>query len=192
VTVVGVDDIRAGRRRATEVEVAGRRLRVSADAFFQTRGAGAEALVEVVGAQLAGAPDGPFVDLYGGVGLFAATVAGDRPIVVVERSKASAADAKHNLADRDATVLTTPVEEWRPTSAAVVVADPARAGLGAEGVAKVAATGATRVVLVSCDAASLGRDTAGLRAAGYRHVESVSVDMFGHTSHVEVATRFDR
>ena len=58
--------------------------------------------------------------------------------------------------------------------------------------AKVVATGAPRVVLVSCDAASLGRDTAGLVAAGYRHVESVSVDMFGHTGHVEVVTRFDR
>jgi 23S rRNA (uracil1939-C5)-methyltransferase len=74
----------------------------------------------------------------------------------------------------------------------VVVADPARAGLGRDGIPRVAATGATRVVLVSCDAASLGRDTAGLVAAGYRHEESVVIDMFGHTGHVEVVTRFDR
>ncbi len=66
------------------------------------------------------------------------------------------------------------------------------AGLTAAGIQRVVATGAARVVLVSCDAASLGRDTAGLVSAGYAHVESVVVDMFGHTGHVEVVTRFDR
>ena len=58
--------------------------------------------------------------------------------------------------------------------------------------AKVDATGTTRLVLVSCDAAALGRDTAQLGRLGFTHVESVSVDMFGHTGHVEVVTRFDR
>ncbi len=191
VAVVGTDELAAGRRRWFHTDVAGHRLRVSAESFFQTRGAGAEALVAVVAAQVVGAPDGTFVDLYGGIGLFAATVGGSRRVVVVERSKAAAADARQNLAERDAQVVAIPVARWRPTRAAVVVADPARAGLEAAGVAKVAATGAHRVVLVSCDAASLGRDTAGLVAAGYRHVESVSVDMFGHTGHVEVVTRFD-
>ena len=193
VAVIGADELKAGRRRWFTAEVVGHRLRVSAPSFFQTRGAGAEALVAVVGDQVADAPPGTFVDLYGGVGLFAVALAGDRRVVVVERSAAAAADARQNLADRpEARVVNRPVERWRPTPAAVVVADPARAGLGATGVAKVAATGASRAVLVSCDAASLGRDTRDLVAAGYRHVESVSIDMFGHTGHVEVASRFDR
>jgi 23S rRNA (uracil1939-C5)-methyltransferase len=191
VIVVGVDDVAAGRRRWFHTDVAGHRLRVSAPSFFQTRAPGVEALVAVVGEQLAGAPEGPFVDLYGGVGLFAVTVAGDRPVTVVERSKASSADARINLAHRAAEVVTAPVETWRPTAAAVVVADPSRAGLGAAGVEIVVATGAARLVLVSCDAASLGRDTRALVDAGFVHVESVSVDMFGHTGHVEVVTRFD-
>ncbi len=96
------EDVAAGPGQCFHTEVAGHRLRVSAEAFFQARAAGAEALVEVVGAQVADAPDGPFVDLYGGVGLFAVTVAGERPVVVVERSKAAAADARHNLTGRDA------------------------------------------------------------------------------------------
>lgn len=192
VSVIGADELVAGRRRWFFAEVAGHRLRVSASSFFQTRGAGAEALVAVVSEQLAGAPAGPFVDLYGGIGLFAVTVAGDRPVVVVERSPSGAADARHNLEGRSARVIAKPVARWRPTPAAVVVADPARAGLTPAGITRVAATGAARVVLVSCDAASLGRDTAGLVTAGYRHVESVVVDMFGHTGHVEVVTRFDR
>jgi len=192
VSVIGADELVAGRRRWFFAEVAGHRFRVSASSFFQTRGAGAEALVAVVADQIAGAPAGPFVDLYGGIGLFAVTVAGDRPVVVVERSPSGAADARHNLAGRSARVIAKPVARWRPTPAAVVVADPARAGLTAGGIQRVVATGAARVVLVSCDAASLGRDATGLVVAGYAHVESVVVDMFGHTGHVEVVTRFDR
>ena len=192
VAVIGADELAAGRRRWYFTEVAGHRLRVSASSFFQTRGSGAEALIAVVTEQVAGAPDGAFVDLYGGIGLFAVTVAGTRPIVVVERSPSAAADARHNLAGRPARVVSRPVARWRPTRAAVVVADPARSGLTPVGIERVAATGAARVVLISCDAASLGRDTAGLVAAGYAHVESVVVDMFGHTGHVEVVTRFDR
>lgn len=193
VAVVGGDELDAGRRRWFHVEVAGVRLRVSARSFVQARAAGAEALVEVVSEQVEGAPPGPLVDLYGGVGLFAATVGAERPVVVVERSRSAAADARQNLAHRgkQAKVVARAVARWTPSRAAVVVADPSRAGLGPVGVAKVVATGAPRVVLVSCDAASLGRDAAALVGEGYRHVESVVVDMFGHTSHVEVASRFD-
>ena len=192
VAVIGADELAGGRRKWFFAEVAGHRLRVSASSFFQTRGSGAEALVAIVAGQVDGSPEGTFVDLYGGVGLFAVTVAGERRIVLVERSAAAAADARQNLAGRPAKVIAKPVERWRPVPAAVVVADPARAGLGKAGVQRTVATGAGRVVLISCDAASLGRDTAALAAAGYDHVESVVVDMFGHTGHVEVVTRFDR
>ncbi|MCB1014897.1 MAG: class I SAM-dependent RNA methyltransferase [Acidimicrobiales bacterium] len=193
VTVVGGDDLDAGRRAWLHTSIAGTTFRVSARSFLQPSTAGAEALVAVARDQVAAAPDGPFVDLYGGIGLFAATSAGDRPVVLVERSKSAAADARVNLADHPggARVLTQPVERWRPSAAAVVVADPARRGLGRRGAEVVARTGAARVVLVSCDAGSLGRDAAALSEAGYRHVESVVVDQFGHTGHVEVVTRFD-
>ncbi len=194
VTVVGTDELAAGKRRWIHTHVAGVRFRVSARSFLQVRTQGAEALVATARAQLAGAPAGPFADLYGGIGLFAATLAGDRPVVLVERSKSATADARQNLADLPggARIISQPVERWRPSPAAVVVADPARTGLGAAGVDKVVGTGAGRLVLVSCDAGSLGRDTAALHRAGYHHTESVVIDLFGHTGHVEVVSRFDR
>lgn len=194
VTVVGIDELAAGHRVWFRTHLAGVDFRVSARSFLQGRGAGVEALVDVARTMLAEAPAGPFLDLYGGIGLFAATLAGDRAVVLVERSKSAAADARTNLAHLPggARVIAQPVERWKPGPASVVVADPARSGLGAAGVAKVAACGAERAVLVSCDAASLGRDTAALGRAGYRHVESVVLDLFGHTSHVEVVSRFDR
>ena len=96
-----------------------------------------------------------------------------------------------NLADLDATVVASEVGRRRPRAADVVVADPARPGLGRPGVGFVAPTGASRLVLVSCDPASLARDTALLARAGY-HLASVAlVDAFPHTFHVETVSRFD-
>jgi 23S rRNA (uracil1939-C5)-methyltransferase len=87
-------------------------------------------------------------------------------------------------------VIRVSVDDWRPHPADVVIADPSREGLGRNGAARVVETGAAVVVLVSCDAGSLGRDAGALREAGYR-LESVSlVDLFPHTHHVEVVSAF--
>jgi 23S rRNA (uracil1939-C5)-methyltransferase len=108
----------------------------------------------------------------------------------VERSAASVADARQNLADVDARIVKVAMARWRPSPADVVVADPARSGLAKEGVAAVAGTGAGFCVLVSCDPAALGRDAALLAEAGYEHVGSQVIDLFGHTSHIEVVSGF--
>jgi 23S rRNA (uracil1939-C5)-methyltransferase len=190
VQVVGLDEVRAGRRAWIHEEVAGQRLRISARSFFQARPDGAAQLATAVGAALAGAPDGPFVDLYGGVGLFAATVAGDRPVTVVERSPSAVSDARVNLPR--ARVLLVDVDRWRPSPATAVVADPSRTGLGRAAAAAVARTGTAHLALVSCDPASLGRDARLLAASGFRHDGSTVVDLFPHTPHVEVVSRFVR
>ncbi|HAP74818.1 MAG TPA: 23S rRNA (uracil(1939)-C(5))-methyltransferase, partial [Acidimicrobiaceae bacterium] len=49
-----------------------------------------------------------------------------------------------------------------------------------------------RVVLVSCDPVAMARDTALLAEAGYVHAGATVLDLFPHTPHVEVVTRFDR
>ncbi|MEJ7844403.1 MAG: TRAM domain-containing protein [Acidimicrobiales bacterium] len=79
--VVGGDHLRGSSptRAWYHEEVAGRRFRISARSFFQARPDGAAALVDAVRDAAAGASDGAalggrsrLVDLYGGVGLFAA------------------------------------------------------------------------------------------------------------------------
>jgi 23S rRNA (uracil1939-C5)-methyltransferase len=149
-------------------------------------------LVDAVERAAAGAPRDVVVDAYGGVGLFAATVLRDAGrIHLVEMSPSSCADARHNLADLDVVLAESTVEQWTPTLAQLVIADPARAGLGAAGVERLAATGAARLVLVSCDPVSAARDTALLVAAGYRHHGSEVLDLFPNTVHMEVVSRFD-
>lgn len=170
--------------------VAGRRWRISAGSFFQTRRDGAELLVARVAALLADQPPGRFVDAYGGVGLLAAAAPGGCDIVSVEANPAASADASHNLTDLGAEVVCVAVERWQPAPAEMVVADPARTGLEAGGVRTLAGTNAAVVVLVSCDAGSLGRDAGLLAAAGYRLDHCELVDLFPHTPRVEVVSRF--
>ena len=132
------------------------------------------------------------VDLYGGVGLFAACLGAGMHVSLVESSRSSVADARHNLSDLDAKVIRVPAGRWRPDPADIVVADPPRAGLGADVVRRIAATNAARVVLVGCDAAGFGRDAGLLRDAGYELRSTTLVDLFPHTPHVELVGRFDR
>ncbi len=194
VRVVTKAALRQGKRAWYHEELAGRTWRISARSFFQARPDGAEALVTEVGSALHGAPsdDGHLIDLYGGVGLFAGSITGVEQVTLVESGASAVADAKVNLADRTARVLKSDVARWSPTRADCVVADPPRVGLGRTGVAAVVATQADRLALVSCDAASLGRDAKLLTEAGYQMRTATLVDVFPHTSHVEVVSRFDR
>lgn len=176
--------------------VSGTEFTVSASSFFQSSPAAAERLVDAVRRILGDPslwPRGPVVDAYGGVGLFSATVVPpDRETILIEVNDSSCRDAAVNLVGRPVRVVQVPFESWSPEPAAVVIADPPRDGLRAQGVDIVVATGAEIVVLVSCDPASLGRDARLLASAGYRLVEATVVAAFPHTHHVETVSRFDK
>jgi 23S rRNA (uracil1939-C5)-methyltransferase len=201
VVVVGEDAPRARLRKAAFTEVAAeRRWRISATSFFQSGPEAADLLVAAVRAAVGDAlvDGGTVVDAYAGVGLLGGSLAGRRDdvdVVAVEGNATAVRDARHNLADVEAEVVHADVGRWdgtRSAAASVVVADPARAGLGKRAVAALAAAEAPVFVLVACDPAALARDTTLLAAAGYR-LESVQVlDLFPHTVHVEAVARFTR
>jgi len=202
VLVVGSTALREGRRAWIHDEVAGRRWRISAMSFFQTRTDGAEALVAAVARATGDALDGSrLVDAYAGVGLLAGSLLdGTLPAglghaasaVVVERSPSSIADARQNLEHLPARVVKADVDRWRSSPADLVVADPSRSGLGKKAVAALADTRAPVLVLVSCDPAALGRDAKLLAAQGFRLERAELVDLFPQTHHVEVVSRFVR
>ena len=66
-----------------------------------------------------------------------------------------------------------------------VILDPPRAGCRPELLKAAAATGAGKIIYVSCDPATLARDVKLLGELGYCFAEAVPVDMFPHTGHVE-------
>ncbi len=197
----GVTVVQEGDRRTAFVHeaVAGRSFRVAADAFFQPGPVVAAGLVAAVSAAVGDAlpAGGLLVDAYAGVGLFASVLgaASGARVVAIESDPPAVADARVNLADLDARVVPMEVGRWRPAAgdanADVMVADPSRTGLGRPGVRSVAASGAGRLVLVSCDPASLARDVVLLGDAGYRLAGVTLVDAFPHTFHVETVARFD-
>lgn len=67
----------------------------------------------------------------------------------------------------------------------VVVVDPPRAGCTPPVLHSIIAMHPQRIVYVSCNPASLGRDLAILDRLGYQTIEAQPVDMFPMTSHIE-------
>jgi 23S rRNA (uracil1939-C5)-methyltransferase len=192
VVTIGADELERGAMAMFAEEAAGRRWRISATSFFQTRVDGVDALAAAVAGAVP-ADAGTVVDLYAGVGLFSGVVSRPgRRVLAVEGNPAAVKDARHNLAVDGVQVTRGDVNRWDAVPADVVIADPSRAGLGADVVGRIAATDAGRVILVACDAAALGRDVGLLRAAGYRLSGATPIDLFPHTSHVEVVATLDR
>ena len=74
----------------------------------------------------------------------------------------------------------------------LVTVDPPRKGLAPEVIASIAAMGPGRVVYVSCDPGTLGRDVKRFGELGYRAQRACAVDMFPGTRHVESVVRLDR
>lgn len=179
--------LRLGAKSYVHEEVHGQRFKVSSGSFFQSSPEAAELLVDTVRSLVPRAK--VMVDAYSGVGLFAATVDAGRHICL-EQSPSAVADARINAPK--ARMHRLEVARWRAEEADLVVADPARPGLGKSAAAALAATEAPVFVLVSCDPASAARDAKLLAVHGYRHDKAVVLDLFPNTAHLEVVTRFVR
>lgn len=176
-------------------DVADRRLRVSLGSFFQSGPQAAELLVAAVrraSPELSEA--NAVVDAYAGVGMFAACATQpDAHVIAIETSCSAVSDARENLDGHLGEIVRGEVGGWHAPGEPpidVVIADPARSGLGHPGTAALVRAAAPVLVLVSCDPASLGRDTTLLARAGYVYERSEVIDTFPHTTHIEVVSRF--
>ncbi|WP_157246085.1 class I SAM-dependent RNA methyltransferase [Nonomuraea typhae] len=171
-----------------------REFRVSGSGFWQVHPGAAETLLDAVLTYAQPEPGEWALDLYCGVGLFAAALAervGEEGAVFGLESEAAAVrDARANLRDLpQARVERGRVEEaldrFQIERADLVVVDPPRSGLGRDVVDRIAALEAARIVYVSCDPATLARDLAWLDERGYRLADLRAFDCFPQTHHVE-------
>lgn len=136
---------------------------------------------------------GPLLDLYAGVGLFALPLAlrgdGFRAAEIDElavadaRVNAQAAGLEPGRVER--LDVRAALAAWPRQSGERVVLDPPRAGAGPEVVRAVAERRPERIVYVSCDPPTLGRDLRVLLAAGYRLDALEALDLFPNTFHLE-------
>jgi 23S rRNA (uracil1939-C5)-methyltransferase len=183
-------------------EVGGHTYRVSADSFFQTSPVQAARAIELVREWADIGPGDTVVDLYSGVGTFLLPLAGRaRRAFGVEAAESAVSDGKANARAwglRNVTFYQRNVERvlprWveRGRTADVVVLDPPRKGAGPIVTASVAKLQPRRIVLVSCDPATLARDLKHLAELGYPCARVQPIDMFPQTWHVEAAALCER
>ncbi len=180
--------------------VGGRAWSLPVTAFWQAHREAANVYSELV-AQWSGLePAMTAWDLYGGAGVFAATlgaaVGEDGHVISVDTSRDATRAGRAALADLPQVRLVT--ESVRRALAApaahdgvlgaradVAVLDPPRAGAGREVIDRIAAAGVPRVIHIGCEAAAFARDIGLYRGHGYS-VEQLRVfDAFPLTHHVE-------
>jgi len=181
----------------SESDVQPIRLRRHVRAFFQGN---RYLLSELVGRVLSLIPEGPVIDLYAGVGLFAVALTSTRPddVRAVEADAISATDLTANAATcrRPFSAHHLSVEEFLRQSRGIpshtVVLDPPRTGLSRDAAAGIGHHQPQRIVYVSCDVATLARDVKIFADAGYRLVHVEAFDLFPNTAHIETIAVLDR
>jgi 23S rRNA (uracil1939-C5)-methyltransferase len=188
-----------------EEELGGLTFEISSSSFFQTNSEQAERLLDVAleGLALGGAER--ILDLYSGTGTFTLPIARRvREVIGVESNESAVRDAERNAARNgiaNATFWAGEAMELlrdrlslglrdasRPLDSAAidgVLVDPPRAGLHPGVVSRLVQLAAPRLVYVSCNPATLGRDLALLCEERYRVDWVQPVDMFPHTPHIE-------
>jgi tRNA/tmRNA/rRNA uracil-C5-methylase (TrmA/RlmC/RlmD family) len=197
--VVPVPSGEAASPRVTERVSAGgweSMFEVGARGFWQVHPGAAGTFVAAVMQALAPREGERAVDLYAGVGLFAAALADavgpTGAVLAVEGEGPAMRSARRNTASR-------PWVELRPgrvdkvlkplvrqgIRADLVVLDPPRTGAGRVVAQQVAALRPRAVAYVACDPAALARDTAYLREGGYQLRALRAFDAFPMTHHVE-------
>ncbi|MHB0878348.1 MAG: 23S rRNA (uracil(1939)-C(5))-methyltransferase RlmD [Anaerolineae bacterium] len=174
-----------------------RTYRVMAPSFFQVNTAQAENLVEVVQQYCDLGGGERLLDLFCGVGTFSlplSAMAGE--VVGVESSPWAAADAEENGRDvPHFTIHEGDAAEVLPALDGhfdVAVVDPPRGGCGQAIVAQIERLQPQRLIYVSCDPATLARDTVYLSESNMRLERILAVDMFPQTAHVESVALFRR
>ncbi|HWN81881.1 MAG TPA: 23S rRNA (uracil(1939)-C(5))-methyltransferase RlmD, partial [Candidatus Udaeobacter sp.] len=176
----------------------GKALDVSPLAFSQVNPAANALLVGAVLAAIHPEPVLRVLELYAGAGNFTLALAPQvAALHAVERDR-FAAEALARAAERLPGVtieraavgpalarLTQAKSEFE-----VVLADPPRSGLREE-LPGILALAPRRILYISCDLATLARDTRVLLGAGYGLTSLQLVDLFPQTHHAELVARFD-
>ncbi len=179
-------------------QLVGERLfELSPQTFWQAHRLAPTKLAEEVQSRLAKLQPMEVLDLYSGVGLFAATTAAGHPSVLVkavELNKQAVKDGKRssrdlkNLSFETSDVLVYLRQRTEPLDS--VVLDPPRSGANSKVLGHLARLGAKNIVYVACDPVAAARDTKQLSELGYRLDEIKSFDLFPHTHHFETVMTF--
>ena len=178
-----------------EDTLCGLNFRLSARSFYQVNHAQAQRLYETAIAMAGITKNDLVLDLYCGVGtitLAMASAAGK--VMGVEVVPQAIEDARDNArrngienaeffcADAGTAALELEQKGIRPD---IITVDPPRKGLNSDAIEAIDRMNPKRLVYISCDPATLARDTALLKERGFRLEKAIAADLFPRCSHVE-------
>jgi 23S rRNA (uracil1939-C5)-methyltransferase len=180
----------------------GLRYRISPSSFYQINSAQTQVLYKKAIAAAALTGNETVIDAYCGIGTIGMSMAQKAGRVIgVELNKGAVKDAKANakrnniqnihFISADATEYMLNMAS-KGEKADVVVLDPPRSGSTQEFVKATAAISPSRVVYISCNPETLGRDLGWFKKAGYKAIEAWPVDMFCFTEHCECVVLLEK
>ncbi|MDF7680119.1 23S rRNA (uracil(1939)-C(5))-methyltransferase RlmD [Enterobacteriaceae bacterium ESL0689] len=178
----------------------GLRLAFSPRDFIQVNDGVNQRMVATALAWLAVQPQDRVLDLFCGMGNFTLPLAQQAAHVVgVEGVAALVTKARENARDNQLSNVTfchenlaqeVAGQHWAKSGFDKVLLDPARSG-AAEVIPHIIRLTPQRIVYVSCNPATLARDSESLLQAGYRIQRLAMLDMFPHTGHLESMALFE-
>jgi len=178
-----------------EDTMCGLRFRLSPRSFYQVNHHQAQRLYEAAIGQAEITKEDLVLDLYCGVGTITLAMAkAAEKVIGVEVVEQAVMDARENALRNgtqnaeffcgDAGKAALELEK-KGIIPDVVIVDPPRKGLSADTIEALWKMAPRRIVYVSCDPATLGRDIALLKEKGYRVKNAMAADLFPRCAHVE-------
>ncbi|MBR5319273.1 MAG: 23S rRNA (uracil(1939)-C(5))-methyltransferase RlmD [Peptococcaceae bacterium] len=177
-------------------------FQISPQSFFQVNNEQAQVLYEkaLEFAQLTGREQ--VADVYCGIGTISLYLAKQANHVTgIESVSQAVQDARENAANNgveNCTFVAAKAEDWLPkwvkkgNKIDVAVIDPPRKGCEPPALDALIASGAERIVYVSCNPSTLARDARYLCQCGYEVKKIQPVDLFCQSWHVEVVCLLEK
>lgn len=176
------------------VEIAGKKIRSDASVFFQSNLSLLPELVTAVqnavdeGIACGEASDAWLIDLFSGVGFFAAILKDKfKKITTVERDEGCLKHADFNLS---ADNVSAPAEDWLAENVvdvpATLIVDPPRTGLPPTALEAIVKSSVNRLIYVSCDPVTLARDFSRFRDVGFALKKAEGFAFYPQTPHLEM------
>lgn len=178
------------------------RFELSPLSFYQVNRQAAEKLYRLAAEMAQFEGNELLIDLYCGAGTIGLSMTSKvRELIGVEIVPDAVENAKENAkrcgvenarficADAKEAAAQLAAENLHPD---VIVVDPPRKGCDLEVLQAIAAMAPKRLVMISCNSASLARDCKELEALGYHLEKAAPVDLFPRTTHVETVVLLGR
>ncbi len=197
----GMPESRRQECSVSTVKMGGKEIVSDASVFFQSNLSLLPRLVQSVreavdeGIASGAASDQWLIDLFSGVGFFAAILQDKfKRVTTVEREPLCLKYANVNLCGNGGVAgvenVSAPAEEWLAKNVvdkpATLIVDPPRTGLPPEALSAIVKSSVNRLIYVSCDPVTLARDFAKFSTAGFALKRAEGFAFYPQTPHLEM------